>query len=110
MICRKLPPNDFVCWPPDHEMVTPWWTMFVVWLTVTFRFLKSGYMKDNGLVGLGLPRSAFALPMGWFLESSRPCAHGTVTAEAVSPTPVIWSSPGPEAARADPGGPMATSA
>src|SRR5262245_58653577 len=84
--------------------------MFLVWLTVTLRLLKSAYMNDSGLVGLALPRAAFELSMGLLFASSSPRVHGTVMAESVKPTPVIWSYPGPEAARACPGGPMATSA
>jgi len=48
-------------------------------------------MNDTGLVGFALLRSAFALAIGVLVLSSRPWVHGTVTAEAVGPTPVIWS-------------------
>ena len=72
----------------------PWWVMFWVWLTVTFRFLKSLYMNDSGLVGLAAARSEFGLgsgiasvllvpAIGWFWLFSRPDVQGTVMAEAV---------------------------
>src|SRR5215467_4230801 len=88
----------------------PWCTMFLVWLTVTLRVLKSGYMNASGLVGCWLIRSAFAAAMGLLLALSTPRTHGTVRAELVRPTPVIWSYPPDEEARACPGGPTAISA
>src|SRR5262249_52141323 len=91
-------------------MVTPWCTMFVVWLTVTLRVLKSGYMNASGLVGCWLIRSAFAAAMGLLLASSTPRTQGTVMADFVRPTPVIWSYPPEEEALACPGGPTAISA
>src|SRR5215471_11875287 len=98
-MCRK-----FVCGaaltalskPPVHLTVMPWWVMFWVWLTVTCRFLKSGYMNDSGLVGLALDRSEFGLSslpgvlIGWFCAFRSPSVQLTVRAEEVVPTPVIW--------------------
>jgi hypothetical protein len=84
------PAFSMVGLPPFHVMVMPWCVMSWVWLTVTWRFLKSGYMNDTGLVGLALLRSALAAAMGLLLLSSRPCVQGTVSAELVDPAPVIW--------------------
>src|SRR5262249_45015131 len=74
----------------------------------------SPYMNDRGPVPAC--RAAFdagsvTVPdelIGWLEVSSKPWFHGTVTAEAVVPNPVIWSKP-LSAARAGPGGPRATS-
>src|ERR1700733_9423986 len=64
MICMKsdrgtLPP--LVGMAPVQATEMPWWLMFSVWLTVTWMFLKSGYMNDSWLVGLAAARSEFGL-------------------------------------------------
>src|SRR5580698_6110766 len=99
--------SEIVGSPPVQDTVMPWWLMSWVWLTVTFRFLKSLYMNDSGPVGSALPRSEFgasspgaAVVIGLLLASSRPWVQGTVMADAVWPPPLIWS------ARACPGTPM----
>src|SRR5262249_24819922 len=83
----------------DQVTLTAWCTRLSVWPTVTFRFLKSSYMKLSGLLG-----SRDWTPVRLSAPSS-PCDQDTLRAEDVSPLPVTWSTPPAGAAPALAGGP-----